>query len=41
MVSRDIVEMKGGTFMRVRVTIDISRPLCKGRKLTFAEDSES
>lgn len=32
-VSRDTAEMKGGTFMRVRVTMDISRPLCRGRKI--------
>lgn len=40
-VSRDTAEMKGGTFMHVRVTVDISRPLCRGRKIMFDEDSES
>ncbi|XP_065628186.1 uncharacterized protein LOC136066979 [Quercus suber] len=39
-VSRDTAEMKGGTFMRVRVVIDISRPLCGGRKIMYDEDSE-
>lgn len=40
-VSRDTAEMKGGTFMGVRVTMDISRPLCRGRKIMLDEDSES
>lgn len=40
-VSRDTNEMKGGTFMHVRVAIDISRPLCRGRKVMFEEESKS
>ncbi|KAK7832538.1 uncharacterized protein CFP56_026312 [Quercus suber] len=40
-VSRDTNEMKGGTFMRVRVSVDISRPLCRGRKVSFDEETES
>lgn len=40
-VSRDTNEMKGGTFMHVRVAIDISRLLCRGRKVMFDEESKS
>lgn len=32
--------MKGGTFMRVRVSIDVSRPLCRGKKVSFDENKE-
>lgn len=39
--SRDTMEMKGGTFMRVQVSVDISRPLCRGRKVMFDEGLES
>lgn len=41
-VSRDVAKMKGGgTFMRVRVNVDISKPLCRGRKVTFDDDLEN
>ncbi|XP_050243995.1 uncharacterized protein LOC126692427 [Quercus robur] len=30
-------EWKGGTFLRVRVKVDTTRPLCRGRKVTFEE----
>ena len=40
-ISRDTTKIKGGSFMCVRVSIDIFRPLCRGRKVTFDEDSES
>lgn len=30
--------MKGGTFMRVRVSVDVSRPLCRGKKVSFYEN---
>lgn len=36
---KDINEMKGGTFMRVRVAVDISKPLCRGRRVTWDESS--
>ena len=32
---KDVGEMKGGSFMRVRVKVDISKPLCKGRKISW------
>lgn len=32
--------MKGGTFMRVRVSVDVSRPLCRGKKVSFDENKE-
>ena len=33
----DIFEIVGGTFLRVRVEVDITRPLCRGRRVTFEE----
>ena len=39
-VPNDPTEMRGGNFMRVRVTIDISEPLCRGRRVDFDEDNE-
>nr|XP_023917378.1 uncharacterized protein At4g02000-like [Quercus suber]POF04428.1 uncharacterized protein CFP56_32041 [Quercus suber] len=39
-IPQDASEMHGGTFMRVRVLVDISRPLCRGRKVNFEEDLE-
>ncbi|KAL0006361.1 hypothetical protein SO802_013922 [Lithocarpus litseifolius] len=33
-------EMEGGNFMRVRVSVDISLPLCRGRVLSLDEGSE-
>jgi hypothetical protein len=30
----------GGPWMRVRVTIDITKPLCRGRKITLEDSSE-
>ena len=38
--TNDHGEMKGGTFMRVRVMVDVSQPLCRGRKVVFDETSE-
>ena len=35
---RDDSEMRGGTFMRVRVWVDVSRPLCRGRKVNFEDN---
>lgn len=37
---RDTSEMKGGNFLRVRVTIDVSKPLCCGRRVDFDDDNE-
>ena len=31
---KDVGEMRGGNFMRVRVEVDITKPLCRGRKIT-------
>ena len=39
-VPKDLTEMRGGNFMRVRVTIDILEPLCRGRRVDFDEDNE-
>nr|POE85857.1 uncharacterized protein CFP56_18206 [Quercus suber] len=39
-IPQNASEMHGGTFMRVRVLVDISRPLCRGRKVNFEEDLE-
>ena len=33
-------EMVGGTFLRVRVEVDISKPLCRGRKVGISEEAE-
>ena len=37
---KDVGEMKGGSFMRVHVEVDISKPLCKGRKISWDQNSE-
>ena len=39
-VPKDLTETRGGNFMRVRVTIDILEPLCRGRRVDFDEDNE-
>ena len=31
---KDVYDIQGGNFMRVRVAGDITKPLCRGRKLT-------
>lgn len=33
-------EMKGGTFMRVHVEVDITKPLCSGRKISWNQKCE-
>lgn len=33
-------EMRGGTFIQIRVLVEISRPLCRGKKVTFEDDLE-
>ncbi len=35
-----IEERGGGPYMRVRVSIDITKPLCKGRKISVDDNSE-
>lgn len=37
---RDAVEMKGGNFMRVRVAVDVTKPLCRGRMITWDHGRE-
>ena len=37
---RDDSEMRGGTFMRVRVWVDVSCPLCRGREVNFKDNLE-
>ena len=37
---KDLGEMKGGNFMRVRVEVDIIKPLCGGRKISWDQSSE-
>lgn len=37
---KDLNEMRGGNFMRVRVTVDILEPLNRGRRVEFDENNE-
>lgn len=37
---KDIEEMKGGNFTRVRVEVDITKPLCRGRKISWDQLGE-
>ena len=37
---KDVGEMKGGSFMKVQVEVDISKPLCRGRKISWDQNSE-
>uniref|UniRef100_A0A7N2LEP9 DUF4283 domain-containing protein n=1 Tax=Quercus lobata TaxID=97700 RepID=A0A7N2LEP9_QUELO len=39
-IPKDTTEMRGGNFMRVRVTINISEPLCRGRRVMFDENND-
>ena len=39
-IPQDDSEMGGGTFMQVRVLVDISCLLCRGRKVNFEDDLE-
>uniref|UniRef100_A0A7N2KK34 Zinc knuckle CX2CX4HX4C domain-containing protein n=1 Tax=Quercus lobata TaxID=97700 RepID=A0A7N2KK34_QUELO len=36
----DVSEWKGGTFLRIRVRVDTTRPLYRGRRVTFEEGLE-
>lgn len=38
--SPDKTKVEGGNFMRVRVELDITKPLCRGRKVTFGEGKD-
>lgn len=39
-VSTDDFESEGDNFMRVRVLVDITQPLCKGRAISVDNDKE-
>ena len=39
-VPKDSLEMRGGNFMRVQVTVDITKALCRGRRVLWSLDSE-
>ena len=39
-VAENTKEMVGGTFLRVRVEVDVSNSLCRGRKVAINEESE-
>ena len=38
--TRDTSDMRGGTFMRVRVSLNILEPIYHGRRVTFGQNSE-
>ena len=33
--TKESVELKGSNYMRIRVAIDITKPLCRGRRVTW------
>uniref|UniRef100_A0A7N2MJG7 Uncharacterized protein n=1 Tax=Quercus lobata TaxID=97700 RepID=A0A7N2MJG7_QUELO len=37
---KDVAEMKGGNFMRVRVAVDVTKPLCRGKMITWDQGRE-
>lgn len=37
---KDTGEMRGGSFMRVQVEVDITKPLCRGRKISWDQSCE-
>ena len=37
---KDISEVRGGNFLRIRVAIDVDEPLCRGRRVRFDKDNE-
>ena len=39
-IPRDKSEMKGVNFMRIRVAVDVMKPLCRGRVFTWDEGRE-
>ena len=38
--SNDRSEIECGDFMRIRVEVDVHRPLCRGRRVRFNPDRE-
>ena len=38
--SGDVPEWKGGTFLRIRVRVNTTHPLCRGRRVAFEEGLE-
>ncbi|XP_030922912.1 uncharacterized protein At4g02000-like [Quercus lobata] len=38
--TKDSSELKGSNYMRIRVVIDITKPLCRGRRVTWDQDSD-
>ena len=43
MICQDIDkgEMDGGSFLRMKVTIDINKPLCRGRLISLPHSEQS
>ena len=39
-VPKDSSKMRGGNFMRVRVMVDITKALCRGRRVSWGSDSD-
>ena len=39
-MQRDESDWRGGNFLHVRVAIDVTEPLCCGRRVAFDEDNE-
>lgn len=39
-IPRDTLEMKGVNFMRIRVAVDVTKPLCRGRMITWDQGRE-
>lgn len=37
---KDLTELRVGNFLRVRVAIDVSEPLCRGRRVKFDENKD-
>lgn len=40
LIPKESTEMRGGNFMRVRVTVNKSEPLCRGRRVMFDEHND-
>ena len=37
--TKDSSKLKGSNYMCIRVAIDITKPLCRGRRVTWDQDS--
>lgn len=37
---KDAAKIRGGNFMRVQVVVDVMKPLCKGRMITWDQGRE-